>query len=190
MKKIISILAIAAISPLISQAQENADFSFGSSIGMGGALFDNSNNITLGFMDSGVFTSLSGSINTGNDPFGNAGYANNSFSVTTGVNASAIGSAMYIKLSSAAGDAYITDSTWSVISTATSPATPPLNQALIGSSSIAGNISAADAGLGITVVSGGIGGTGLTISVVPEPSTYALIAGFVAFVFVAIRRRK
>ena len=41
--------------------------------------------------------------------------------------------------------AYITDSTWSVISTATSPATPPLNQALIGSSSIAGNISAADA---------------------------------------------
>jgi len=189
MKKIISILAIAAISPLISQAQENADFSFGSSIGFGGALFDNSNNITLGFMDSGVFTSLSGSINTGNDPFGNAGYANNSFSVTTGVNASAIGSAMYIKLSSAAGDAYITDSTWSVISTATSPATPPLNQALIGHAN-AGQISAADAGLGIRVVSGGIGGTGLTISVVPEPSTYALIAGFAAFVFVAIRRRK
>lgn len=27
-------------------------------------------------------------------------------------------------------------------------------------------------------------------SVVPEPSTYALIAGFVAFLFVAIRRRK
>ena len=29
-----------------------------------------------------------------------------------------------------------------------------------------------------------------SISVVPEPSTYALIAGFAAFLFVAIRRRK
>ena len=27
-------------------------------------------------------------------------------------------------------------------------------------------------------------------TIVPEPSTYALIAGFAAFVFVAIRRRK
>lgn len=30
----------------------------------------------------------------------------------------------------------------------------------------------------------------LTISAVPEPSTYALIAGFAAFLFVAIKRRK
>ena len=30
----------------------------------------------------------------------------------------------------------------------------------------------------------------LTVSPVPEPSTYALIAGFAAFLFVAIRRRK
>ena len=30
----------------------------------------------------------------------------------------------------------------------------------------------------------------LSASAVPEPSTYALIAGFAAFVFVAIRRRK
>ncbi|MFL2843000.1 MAG: PEP-CTERM sorting domain-containing protein, partial [Coraliomargaritaceae bacterium] len=29
----------------------------------------------------------------------------------------------------------------------------------------------------------------LGLSVVPEPSTYALLAGFAAFIFVAIRRR-
>ena len=32
--------------------------------------------------------------------------------------------------------------------------------------------------------------TGNALATVPEPSTYALIAGFAAFVFVAIRRRK
>lgn len=32
--------------------------------------------------------------------------------------------------------------------------------------------------------------SGLTATAVPEPSTYALIAGFAAFMFVAIRRRK
>ena len=32
--------------------------------------------------------------------------------------------------------------------------------------------------------------SGLSASAVPEPSTYALIAGFAAFIFVAIRRRK
>jgi hypothetical protein len=35
-----------------------------------------------------------------------------------------------------------------------------------------------------------VAGTITNISIVPEPSTYALIAGFAAFLFVAIRRRK
>lgn len=46
----------------------------------------------------------------------------------------------------------------------------------------------------IDITTGGLGdsvaGTLVSISVVPEPSTYALIAGFAAFLFVAIRRRK
>lgn len=37
---------------------------------------------------------------------------------------------------------------------------------------------------------GSVSFSGLTASAVPEPSTYALIAGFAAFIFVAIRRRK
>lgn len=187
MKKIISILAILAIAPLSSYAQ-NADFEFGSGIGFGATLFDNSNSITLGFISGGSFTALGAESSIGNDPFGNPGYANGSFSVV-GIDPAAVGSAMYIKLSSGAGDAYITDSAWSTISALNPPSTPPLNSALIGHAN-AGQITADSLGLGVNVTSGGIGGTGLTISVVPEPSTYALIAGFAAFVFVAIRRRK
>lgn len=36
----------------------------------------------------------------------------------------------------------------------------------------------------------GSGTDSLTVSAVPEPSTYALLAGFAAFLFVAIKRRK
>ena len=48
---------------------------------------------------------------------------------------------------------------------------------------------------GLTVTTGGLTGSLVNVDVssftiVPEPSTYALIAGFAAFLFVAIRRRK
>jgi hypothetical protein len=66
-----------------------------------------------------------------------------------------------------------------------------------GDSSLVSSTSAAS-GLSdvknILVNTGGIGDAVnvniQSISIVPEPSTYALIAGFAAFLFVAIRRRK
>ena len=36
----------------------------------------------------------------------------------------------------------------------------------------------------------GVWADNIQVSAVPEPSTYALLAGFAAFLFVAIRRRK
>lgn len=57
-----------------------------------------------------------------------------------------------------------------------------------------GSINLADV-QGLTVNTGGLTGSVVNVDVtsftiVPEPSTYALIAGFAAFLFVAIRRRK
>jgi hypothetical protein len=192
MKKLISTLTIVALSPLASFAG-NADFSFGSAVGFGGALFDNSNTITLGYFAASApttFVALEVPLNdvaTSNDPFGNPGYANDAFSVV-GLATEAEGRAMYIKLSADVGDAYITDSAWSVIAATEPPATPPLNNATIGHAN-AGQISASAAGLAVSVASGGIGGTGLTITVVPEPSTAGLIAGMLALGSVMLRRR-
>jgi len=186
MRKIIFLLSITAITPLSSQVQ-NADFSFGSAVGIGGALFDTSNTIALGFFDSDVFTSISGDIAVGNDPFGNYGYANYSFSASP-VLTSAIGKTMYIKLSQDVGPSYITDSSWSIVSSAYPPTPAPLNNYTIGHGN-AGNISVSLFGADVSVASGGIGGTGLNIGWVPEPSSYALIAGFATFFVVALRRK-
>jgi hypothetical protein len=181
MKKLISTLTIVALSPLASFAG-NADFIFGSAIGLGGALFSNSNTITLGYfakadddsdntLSAEVFTPLEQPLNNvavGNDPFGNPGFAHDAFSVV-GLPTNAEGEVMYIKLSADVGDAYITDSAWSVIAATNPPFVPPLNNATIGHANPE-QISFAAEGLAVEVTSGGIDGTGLAITVIPSPA--------------------
>ena len=68
------------------------------------------------------------------------------------------------------------------------------DSSLIGNGSANGAVNLADI-QGLTVTTGGLTGDLVNVNVssftiVPEPSTYALLAGLAAFIFVAIRRRK
>ena len=90
------------------------------------------------------------------------------------------------KISSPWGDAFITDNSWSSIVGTNPPATPPLNAALIGHSDPSLITSYNDL---VTFSSGGIGGLGLHIGVVPETSTYSLFLGLISIAF-AIKRKK
>ena len=164
---------------------ENADFTFGTALSPGGALFYTANTITLGYMDGEFFNSLSPDISVGNGPHNNHGFANYSFSYIN-LPTIALGQQMYIKISSPWGDAFITDNSWSSIVGTNPPATPPLNAALIGHSDPSLITSYNDL---VTFSSGGIGGLGLHIGVVPETSTYSLFLGLISIAF-AIKRKK
>ena len=88
---------------------------------------------------------------------------------------------------SLATGSYVTSSTWGAFTAASAPTPPTALDISVGAGDIAANFTAINA---VVVDGGGFNGSGPSITVVPEPSTYALIAGFAAFLFVAIRRRK
>ena len=82
---------------------------------------------------------------------------------------------------------YVTSSTWGTY-TAADPGVPPTDLNIsVNSSDVAATFTAINA---VVTDGGGYNGNGPSITAVPEPSTYALLAGFAAFLFVAIRRRK
>ena len=185
MKKLINIIAFIAITPLISFAQD-ASVSFGSAPALGGALFVGIDSITL--VDD-VYGSIAGisSIVPGVGPGGVDGYA----TITETINNVTFAGTPWLALTSSAGTAYIRGNTFAALASASAPTPTPINSYTLGATESASVISVSSEGLGVLITdNAGIFGQGVSISVVPEPSTYALIAGFAAFVLVAIRRRK
>ena len=185
MKKLINIIAFIAITPLISFAQD-ASVSFGSAPAVGGALFVGIDSITL--VDD-VYGSIAGisSIVPGVGPGGVDGYA----TITETINNVTFAGTPWLALTSSAGTAYIRGNTFAALASASAPTPTPINSYTLGATESASVISVSSEGLGVLITDGaGLFGQGVSISVVPEPSTYALIAGFAAFVLVAIRRRK
>ena len=185
MKKLINIIAFIAITPLISFAQD-ASVSFGSAPALGGALFVGIDSITL--VDD-VYGSIAGisTIVPGVGPGGVSGYAN----ITETLNNVTFAGTPWLALTSSAGTAYIRGNTFAALASASAPTPTPTNNYTLGATESASVITVSEDGLGVIITdNAGIFGQGVSISVVPEPSTYALIAGFAAFVFVAIRRRK
>jgi hypothetical protein len=174
MKKLLLTLSLAlAITPAIVSAQSAAG-SFGSALAPGGALFD-VNSVQL--FDSTQTIALSGVLAPTNDPFGAFGLVAGNIA-TTGIASDS--ASPWLSLDGGLG--WFQLDSWSNFASASAPATPPINDFTVSGSGPYILQGAA------TVKAGGIAGAGMTIAV-PEPSTYALLAGFAAFIFVAIRRR-
>jgi hypothetical protein len=185
MKKLINIIAFIAITPMLSFAQD-ASVSFGSAPAPGGALFIGIDSVTL--VDD-TYSAIAGisTIVPGPGPGGVAGYAN----ITETLNNVSFSGTPWLALTSSAGTAYVRGASYAALASASAPTPTPTNNYTIGGADSSSNIVVSGDGLGVVMTDGaGIFGSGVSISVVPEPSTYALIAGFAAFLFVAIRRRK
>jgi len=188
MKKLLLPLFISFV--LVANVYGQAANAFyGTTAGAGGALFYESdgltglNSISLGYFAGGdtstAFIGLD-SYTYGGAPFP-AGFLNASASLT-GV---PTGEQAYLQLGDTNSTSFVSNATW--IFAGTNPPAAPLTWDIsMGASTVAADLELINV---IATDNAGFQGSGVSI-VVPEPSTYALLAGFAAFLFVAIRRRK
>ena len=182
------LLSLTLVSGVFGQA---ANAVWGTDPAAGGALFYDANGvglseISLGYFaggdTSGTFTSIASHSHPGAPT--PAGFLN----AQTALNGiTYAGETAWIRLGDATSTSYVSNSNWATFSGTNPPAAPSTYAISIGASTSASDLTLIQA---VAADNAGFQGTGVSISVVPEPSTYALLAGFAAFLFVAIRRRK
>ena len=180
MKKLLLSLIASAFLFQFASAQQ-ISITYGSFAGFGAMTFTNADSIAIGVLDGGgSFTSVD-STAAGAGPLGVPGYANATWTSNSFTNN---GESAVIQVTAGSDVGYVSSSTWAALASSASPA-PPTGNTFTLSGTDASILSLTN----MVVDPGTTALNGLGLSVVPEPSTYALLAGFAAFLFVAIRRR-
>ena len=198
MNKLLKTFAFCAASCLTANADDFANISYGSAAAPGGAIFLGTDgaaadSITIGYFSSGTAANLA--LTNWNviasDNSWNASPAPTGFNIATEANVNVTsfsGLSAWVLITDGSDTALYTSSNWATFSGTTPPATPTSYNATLTASDSTSTISY----LGNVEVTNNAGfqSQGVSIAIVPEPSTIALLFGFMAFTWVAIRRRK
>ncbi|MDG1300278.1 MAG: PEP-CTERM sorting domain-containing protein [Opitutae bacterium] len=176
-----------------------ANINYGSVIAPGGSQFfgadgGSADSISIGFFSGDVVnTDLTGWTSFGTSttfPLGSL----NSGSVSSADTTAASGLSAYLLIVDGGLSGLVSLNSWGSYSGTDAPAPPATLNFLIGGSDTAADVSTfAATGTQIIVADGGgFGGNGVsfTLSAVPEPSTFAALAGLCALGAVMVRRRR
>jgi hypothetical protein len=194
MKKIIT-FSIASLVLLGSSAFGLvANINYGAAPASGGALFIGSDDdlaadsIAIGYFTGAANAELTGWVQLGVDTSFEQPSGFNIASVTNVDTTAADGLDAWILVSDAGFSGLVRLNTWTALTGADAPTPTPTLAYQLGTADTAAAMSF----LGDVVIAdgGGFGGTGVSVTVVPEPSTFAALAGFLALGCVALRRRK
>ena len=192
MKKILILLTSIGLSNFAHAQDTFADIVYGSKAVPGSAFFLGTDSAAADSLIIGYFSgsaanaSGTGFVSLAESSSWNSNNVGFNAGTTSSTNVTAASSSeAWLKIVDGLNAGYLNLDSWDLISGAPAGNTPDsLDYTVVGTH------DGAYTAFGLSIASGGFQGTGYDISVVPEPGTFALLFGFVAFIWVAIRRRK